>query len=93
MEFTAKNANWLPVPLKRTGDYKLLLARSRHYVYRIIKGNARVCPFGRQPISDSLGQAPSETSHGFGVDSGTILVSTVNCFYFNSIFQFNNCYY
>ena len=28
---------WSPVPLKGTGDYILLLAGSRDYVYRIIK--------------------------------------------------------
>ena len=50
---------WSPVPLKGTGDYKLLLAGSRIYVYCIIKGNARICPSGRHPISgakDSLGK-------------------------------------
>ena len=89
MEFTIKNANWLPVPLKGTGDYKLLLAGSHHYVYRIRKGNAEMRPFGRHPISDSLGLATSETSNGFGLDTGPIYVSTVNCFYFNSMTGIN----
>ena len=34
----------------------MLLAGSRHYVYRIMKGNAGMCPLGRYPISDSLGK-------------------------------------
>ena len=46
--------------------------------------------FGRYPISDSLyglRKAPSERSHGFGVDTG---VSAVHCFYFNSITGIND---
>ena len=39
--------------------------------------------------SKSAREAPSGMSRGFGVDTGTIYVSTVNCFCVNSITGIN----
>ena len=57
-----------------------------------MKGNAEDMPFRSTSNLRSQRQpreAPSETSHGLGVDTGTIYVSTVNCFCFNSVTGIN----
>ena len=73
---------WSAVPTKGTGDYKLLLAVNRHYVYHITKGNAGMCPTGRHPISDSLGKL-HQICHMVLVL--TLAQFIVNCFLFTGI--------
>ena len=58
----------------------------------MIKGNAGYALLVSIQSQESkpAREAPSEMLRGFGVDTGTIYVSTVNCFCFNSVTGIND---